>query len=113
MSVCFNYGCLTHAEVVFNDEQLRELALLLGEAQDAAQERKAISVAVGRLHGWAGPVSYTHLDVYKRQPLAYRVLRGGCQSQNQRVPFARVFEFHCAGNLIVVRQWAGMGRFAH
>ena len=62
ISVCFNYGCLTQAEVVFNDEQLRELALLLGDAQDAAQERKAISVAVGRLHGWAGQQSPISAD---------------------------------------------------
>lgn len=62
ISVCFNYGCLTQAEVVFNDEQLRELALLLDEAQDAAQERKAISFAVGRLHGWAGQQSPISAD---------------------------------------------------
>ena len=54
ISVCFNYGCLMQAEVVFSNERLRELALLLGEAHDAAQERAAIGVAVGRLHGWAG-----------------------------------------------------------
>ena len=62
ISVCFNYGCLAQAEVVFNDEHLRELALLLGEAQDAAQERAAISVAVGRLHGWAGQQSPISAD---------------------------------------------------
>ena len=38
VSVCFNYGCLMQAEVVFSDEQLRELGLLLGQAQDAAQK---------------------------------------------------------------------------
>jgi len=62
ISVCFNYGCLTQTEVVFSDEQLRELGLLLGEAQDAAQERAAISVAVGRLLGWAGEQSPISAD---------------------------------------------------
>jgi hypothetical protein len=62
VSVCFNYGCLMQAEVVFSDEQLRELASLLGAAQDAAQERAAISVAVGRLHGWAGEQSPISAD---------------------------------------------------
>ena len=62
ISVCFNYGCLTQAEVVFSDEQLRELSLLLGEAHDAAQERTAISVAIGRLHGWAGEQSPISAD---------------------------------------------------
>jgi hypothetical protein len=62
ISVCFNYGCLTQAEVVFSDEQLRELSRLLGEAHDAAQERAAISVAVGRLLGWAGEQSPISAD---------------------------------------------------
>lgn len=62
VSVCFNYGCLTQAEVVFSDEQLRELGLFLGEAQDAAQERVAIGVSVGRLLGWAGEQSPISAD---------------------------------------------------
>ena len=62
ISVCFNYGCLAQAEVVFNDQQLRELGLLLGEAQDAAHERAAIRVAVGRLLGWAGEQSPISAD---------------------------------------------------
>jgi hypothetical protein len=62
ISVCYNYGCLAQAEVVFSDEQLRELGLLLGEAQDAAQERAAIGVAVGRLLGWAGEQSPISAD---------------------------------------------------
>ena len=62
ISVCFNYGCLAQAEVVFSDEQLRELSLLLGEAHDAAQERAAISITVGRLLGWAGEQSPISAD---------------------------------------------------
>ena len=62
VSVCFNYGCLMQAEVVFSDEQMHELALLLGAAHDAAQERAAIGVAIGRLHGWAGEQSPISAD---------------------------------------------------
>ena len=57
VSVCFNYGCLTQAEIVYSNEQLRELRSLLSEAQDAEQERAAIAIAVGRLLGWAGKQS--------------------------------------------------------
>lgn len=54
LSVCFNYGCLTQADVVFSDAQLADVARLLGAAGDAAQEREALALAVGRLLGWAG-----------------------------------------------------------
>ena len=57
VTVCFNYGCLSQAEIVYSDEQLRELGSLLREAQDAEQERAAIGIAVGRLLGWAGKQS--------------------------------------------------------
>ncbi len=52
--VCFNYGCQAQAVVEYSDEQLHELGALLGQAQDAAQERAAISVAIGRMLRWAG-----------------------------------------------------------
>ena len=54
LAVCFNYGCLAQAEVVYDDPQLRELGRLFDPARDAAQERAAIGIAVGRLLGWAG-----------------------------------------------------------
>jgi hypothetical protein len=57
VTVCFNSGCLAQAEVVYSDEQLRVLAAILGASRDAAQERQAIGVAVGRLLGWAGQQS--------------------------------------------------------
>lgn len=60
--VCFNYGCLTQAEVVYGDAQLSDLAGLLGEARDAREERAAIGVAVGRLLGWAGEQSPIFAD---------------------------------------------------
>lgn len=54
VSVCFNYGCLSQADVAFSDSQLAEIQRMLSKAADAADEREALSVAVGRLLGWAG-----------------------------------------------------------
>lgn len=54
VSVCFNYGCLTQAEVVFADAQLDEITRLLSAATNPVQERDAVAKAVGRLLGWAG-----------------------------------------------------------
>ena len=60
--VCFNYGCLVQAEVIYDDQQLRELGLILGSAHDAQQERAAISIVIGRLLGWAGGQSPITVD---------------------------------------------------
>jgi hypothetical protein len=57
VSVCFNYGCYSQAEVVYGDEQLAEIAALIAAARDAAEERTALGEAVGRLLGWAGKQS--------------------------------------------------------
>lgn len=54
VTVCFNYGCLAQAEVVYADRQLRELGELFASVHDATDERAAIAIAVGRLLGWAG-----------------------------------------------------------
>ncbi|MDR2113494.1 MAG: hypothetical protein LBQ62_10425 [Candidatus Accumulibacter sp.] len=54
VSVCFNYGCLTQAEVIFSHAQLEELRPLLSRARTPAEEREAIGEAVGRLLEWAG-----------------------------------------------------------
>ena len=61
VSVCFNYGCISQADVVYGDEQLRVLGLML-EADNAEQEREAVSLAVGRLLGWAGAQSPISAD---------------------------------------------------
>jgi hypothetical protein len=62
VAVCYNYGCLAQAEVVYDDGQLRELGEILASAQDAAEERAAIAVAIGRLLGWAGKQSPIFAD---------------------------------------------------
>ena len=50
LTICYNYGCQSQAEVVYSDGQLRELRALLHEAKDAEQERAALGVALGQLH---------------------------------------------------------------
>ncbi len=62
VSICYNYGCHAQAEVVYSDAQLNEIGLLLGGAQDAAQERAVLGVAIGRLLGWAGEQSPIKAD---------------------------------------------------
>ena len=62
VTICFNYGCQSQAEVVYGDEQLRELRVLLREARDAEEERAAIGIAVGRLLAWAGQQSPISAD---------------------------------------------------
>ena len=57
VKVCFNYGCLAQAEVVFSDAQLSDLAQLMRAARTAEEERQAIGEAIGRLLGWAGQQS--------------------------------------------------------
>jgi hypothetical protein len=62
VSVCFNYGCLTQADVVFSDEQLGELGQGLGRAHTSAEERALVGEAVGHLLGWAGQQSSISAD---------------------------------------------------
>jgi hypothetical protein len=57
VSVCFNYGCITQAEVIFSHAQLEELEPLLGRARIPSEEREAVGQAVGHLLGWAGQQS--------------------------------------------------------
>lgn len=57
VEVCFNYGCLSTARVIFSPRQLAEVRDLLDDALDAAHERALLAVVVGRLLGWAGEQS--------------------------------------------------------
>jgi len=57
VTICFNYGCLSRTEVVYSDAQLHALAIILGQASDAEQERTAIGDAVGLMLAWAGEQS--------------------------------------------------------
>jgi hypothetical protein len=62
VSVCFNYDCVTQADVLFDDGQVTELGRLLGRARTPVEEREAIGAAVGRLLGWAGQQSSIAAD---------------------------------------------------
>jgi len=62
VSVCFNYGCYSEAQVVYNEPQLVEVRLLLGAARDAGEERQAIAMTIGRLLGWAGEQTPINAD---------------------------------------------------
>jgi hypothetical protein len=54
VTICYNYGCYATAPVDYSEEQLVSLRQLLAAAGDAAAEREAISVAIGRMYAIAG-----------------------------------------------------------
>jgi hypothetical protein len=54
LTICYNYGCYAKAQVVFEQPQLEVLRGLLASANDAAAEREAISLAIGRMYAIAG-----------------------------------------------------------
>jgi hypothetical protein len=55
--ICFNYGCLSQMEVVYSNAQMDALAIILGQAGDAAQERTAVGQVIGLMLAWAGEQS--------------------------------------------------------
>jgi hypothetical protein len=57
VTICFNYGCLSQMEIVYSDAQLSALAIILGQPDDAEQERMAIAQTVGLMLAWAGEQS--------------------------------------------------------
>jgi hypothetical protein len=54
VTICYNYGCYAKAQVNYSDAQLAPLQQLLAAAGDAAAERAAISVVIGRMYAIAG-----------------------------------------------------------
>jgi len=54
ITICYNYGCHARAQVNYSEAQLATLQQLLAAAGDAAAERKAISVVIGRMYAIAG-----------------------------------------------------------
>ena len=54
LMLCYNYGCYTRAPVDYSEEQLARLQQQLVATSDASAERKAISVAIGRMYAIAG-----------------------------------------------------------
>lgn len=57
VSICYGYGCLVQTDVRYTDGQLGDVRRLLFAAVDAADERKMLAQAIGRLYGWAGEQS--------------------------------------------------------
>ncbi|WP_153109313.1 hypothetical protein [Propionivibrio limicola] len=62
VKVCYNYGCLAEAEVVFNERQLEEIRQMLVTAPDALHERAMLGMSIGYLLGWAGQQSPISAD---------------------------------------------------
>jgi hypothetical protein len=54
VTICYNYGCYAKAQVNYSDAQLASLQQLLAAAGDAAAERAAISMVIGRMYAIAG-----------------------------------------------------------
>src|ERR1035437_3710670 len=54
ITICYNYGCYARAQVNYSDAQLAYLHQLLAAAGDAAAERAAISIVIGRMYAIAG-----------------------------------------------------------
>lgn len=117
VSVCFNYGCLAQAEVVFNDGQLGELKQLLRQARNAVEERNALGQAVGRMLGWAGQQSpiaadrggnfaddgvYGRMDCIDHSTTTTRLLR--LLEQNGLLRYHRVLEPAFRSRLVILFQ---------
>ncbi|WP_298604192.1 hypothetical protein [Zoogloea sp.] len=62
VAICFNYGCLAEAEVVFTEAQLGEVARSLGRADSAVAERAILGQVMGQLYRWAGTQSPISAD---------------------------------------------------
>ena len=54
VTICYNYGCNAKARVNYSEPQLDALHQLLAAARDAAAEREAMSIAIGRMYAIAG-----------------------------------------------------------
>ena len=54
VTICYNYGCYSRAPVDYSPAELEALRDLLAAAKDAAAERAALSVAIGRMYAIAG-----------------------------------------------------------
>ena len=64
---------------------------LLWEGTRAAADRRA----VGREPGGLGPVSYTHLDVYKRQDLYTGIVASGAVETRDQAKVCLLYTSRC------------------
>ncbi|RTL58066.1 MAG: hypothetical protein EKK46_00825 [Rhodocyclaceae bacterium] len=62
VDICFNYGCASHAQALIAESRLNMLRDELSFAANPEQERALLSLAMGRLYGWAGEQTPIHVD---------------------------------------------------
>jgi hypothetical protein len=62
LQVCYGYGCLFEAEIIFDAAQWQQIQILLNSAVDPEKEREMLSLAIGKLYLWAGEQSPIHND---------------------------------------------------
>jgi hypothetical protein len=57
VTICFNYGCASEAEVRYAEDQLQWIRSILLHAGSAEREREVLALAVGQMYAWAGQQS--------------------------------------------------------
>ena len=62
VSICYNYGCATRAEVEFRGAQLRQVQALFAHLAGPVEERAAIAKAIGLFETFAGQQTPTWAD---------------------------------------------------
>ena len=62
ITICYNYGCNTTAQISLRGHQLQQLKQLFKELPDAQAERLAITQAIGLLEQFAGTQTPTRND---------------------------------------------------
>jgi len=60
--ICYGYGCLVQADIVYAEARLQDVLQALKQANDPAAERAVLAAEVGRLYAWAGEQSDIHND---------------------------------------------------
>lgn len=67
VNICYNYGCDAHARVEFKPVQIDNIARLFAGVGNAADERRVVGRAVGRMYFYAGektPIWHDHGQNY-------------------------------------------------
>ena len=57
VTVCHDYGCANETAVIFGNEQLGELALVMAAARTPEDERQRLSLVMAQLYAWAAEQS--------------------------------------------------------
>lgn len=62
VAICFNYGCVSEAQVEFSEARLTEVHERLMLADSAVADRAILALVLGRLYSWAGEQSPINAD---------------------------------------------------